>query len=71
MKLFLIKIDVVFPTNRAHKTIRARTRLSSPQSAGVVGFFFFHFSPFFTTSLSFLLPLPSTAALERLFLELT
>lgn len=34
-------------------------------------FFFSHFSPFFTTSLSFLLPLPSTAAPERLFLELT
>lgn len=71
MKLFLIKIDVVFQTNPAHKSPRARARLSSPQSAGVVFFLFFHFSPFFTSSLSFLLPLPSTAAPERLFLELT
>lgn len=71
MKLFLIRIDVVFQTNRAHKTLRARARLSSPQSAGVVVFF----SPpllfiFYDQSL-IPLPLPSTAALERLFLELT
>lgn len=51
------------------QTVRAWARLSSPVcwSGGV----FFHFSPFFTTGLSFLLPLPSTAPLERLFLELT
>lgn len=63
----LIKIDVGSQTKRAHETA-IRGRLSSPKSERAVFFTSLHF---FVSSLSLLLPLPFTAAHERLFLELT